>query len=48
MSTVKFIGAWSCIIAVIVVMILGHTIAPALAVPLGILSIAFSEAPISG
>lgn len=48
MSTVKFIGAWGCLIAAIVVMVLPVAGANGLAVPLSIMSIAFSQAPTSG
>lgn len=44
MNVVKFLGAWVCIVASIVLMVLGHQIAGAPGI-LALLSIAFSQAP---
>jgi hypothetical protein len=46
-NIIKFIGAWFCIVGVVVVMVLEHGNS-GLAVPLGVLSIAFSQAPSNG
>lgn len=44
MNVVKFVGAWFCIIGAVVVMLLLRDYA-ALPLALGVLSVAFSQAP---
>lgn len=44
MTIVKFIGCWFCIIAVVVLLVLSHQ-PVAVAAVLGILAIAFANAP---
>lgn len=46
MGLVKFLGAWGCITAAVVLMILGHQLAGLPGI-LSLLSIAFSQAPTS-
>jgi hypothetical protein len=45
-NIVKIIGAWGCLIAALVLVLLAHSLA-GLPMLLGVLSIAFSQAPVA-